>query len=199
MASPPSPRVKWVLTQDLFDKMLSFLDADRDQAGLKYEGLRRRLLKFFEWRGCLAAEDLADETLNRLAKNVAAGQQIDNLGAYCSGVARIVFLEALRARNKEQIAIRSSSEQGANVWDETTDRRLDCLSRCLEKLSEENRKLFLQYHEGEKSARIEARERLSKELGIPLNALRIRAHRIRAKLEFCVERCVSGSGTPEIK
>jgi RNA polymerase sigma factor (sigma-70 family) len=192
MAPPPSPRVKWVLTQDLFDKLLSFLDADRDQAGLKYEGLRRRLLKFFEWRGCSAREDLADETLNRLAKNIAAGEQIQNLGAYCIGVARIVFLEALRSRNRELNATRSSSESGANVRDEIAERRLECLSRCLGELSEDNRQLFLQYHQGEKSARIEARERLAKELGIPLNALRIRAHRIRAKLESCVEQCVSG-------
>jgi RNA polymerase sigma factor (sigma-70 family) len=192
MAPPPSPRVKWVLTQDLFDKLLSFLDADRDQAGLKYEGLRCRLLKFFEWRGCSAREDLADETLNRLAKNIAAGEQILNLGAYCSGVARNVFLEALRTRNRELNAIRSSPESGANVRDEIAERRLECLNECLKELTEENRRLFLQYHQGEKSARIEARERLAKELGIPLNALRIRAHRIRAKLESCVEQCVSG-------
>jgi DNA-directed RNA polymerase specialized sigma24 family protein len=192
MAPPPSPRVKWVLTQDLFDKLLSFLDADRDQAGLKYEGLRRRLLKFFEWRGWSAGADLADETLNRLAKNIAAGEQIQNLGAYCSGVARIVFLEALRSRNRELNATRPSSESGANVRDEIAERRLECLSRCLGELSEDNRQLFLQYHQGEKSARIEAREQLAKELGIPLNALRIRAHRIRTKLESCVELCVSG-------
>jgi RNA polymerase sigma factor (sigma-70 family) len=192
MAPPPSPRVKWVLTQDLFDKLLSFLDADRDQAGLKYEGLRRRLLKFFEWRGCSAREDLADETLNRLAKNIAAGEQIQNLGAYCSGVARNVFLEALRTRNRELNAIRSSPESGANVRDEIAERGLECLNQCLKELTEENRRLFLQYHQGEKSARIEARERQAKELGIPLNALRIRAHRIRAKLESCVDQCVSG-------
>lgn len=191
MASPPSPRAKWVLTQDLFDQLLSFLDADRDQAGLKYEGLRRRLLKFFEWRGCSAAEDLADETLNRLAKNIAAGEQIKNLGAYCSGVARIVFLEALRIRNRELNALRSFPQSEPNVRDKMAERSLDCLSRCLEALPEENRQLFLQYHQGEKSTRIQARERLAKELGIPLTALRIRAHRIRAKLESCVERCVS--------
>jgi RNA polymerase sigma factor (sigma-70 family) len=192
MTPPLSPKVKWVLTQDLFDKLLSFLDADRDQAGLKYEGLRRRLLKFFEWRGYSAAEDLADETLNRLAKNIAAGEQIRNLGAYSSSVARIVFLEALRSRNRELNATKSSFESGVSARDEIDEKRLDCLSRCLEELSQENRQLFLQYHQGEKSHRIEARERLAKELGIPLNALRIRAHRIRAKLESCVEQCVSG-------
>ena len=192
MAPPPSPRVKWVLTQGLFDKLLASLDADRDQAGLKYEGLRRRLLKFFEWRGCSAREDLTDETLNRLAKNIAAGEQIQNLGAYCSGVARNVFLEVLRSRNRELNAIRSYPESGASVRDEITDRRLECLNHCLEESTAENRQFFLRYHQGEKSARIEAREQLAKELGIALNALRIRAHRIRTKLESCVEQCVSG-------
>jgi RNA polymerase sigma factor (sigma-70 family) len=191
MTPPLSPKVKWVLTQDLFDKLLSFLDTDRDQAGLKYEGLRRRLLKFFEWRGCSAAEDLADEALNRLAKNIAAGEQIQNLGAYCSGVARIVFLEALRSRNRELNAT-SSFESGVSVRDDMAERRLECLNRCLDELSHEHRQLFLQYHQGEKSPRIKAREQLAKELGIPLNALRIRAHRIRTKLESCVEQCVSG-------
>jgi len=43
-----------------FDAMLRLFDADREVAAVKYENVRSRLIAFFEWRGCLSAEDLTD-------------------------------------------------------------------------------------------------------------------------------------------
>ena len=68
--------------------------------------------------------------------------------------------------------------------------RGECLSRCLQALSEESRALIIEYYDDERGKKIERRRRLAARLGIPLNALRIRAHRIRIGLEACVRECV---------
>jgi hypothetical protein len=48
----------------------------------------------------------------------------------------------------------------------------------------------LQYYQEEKRAKIEHRKRLAERLGIELNALRIRAYRIRAELYECIRLCL---------
>jgi DNA-directed RNA polymerase specialized sigma24 family protein len=77
-------------------------------------------------------------------------------------------------------------EQGGER--QLSERRLDCLERCLAELSPADRELIDQYYRGETRAKIENRRRLAEERGIPLNALRIRMLRIREKLEACVQR-----------
>src|SRR5438132_6489695 len=78
----------WVLTQDAFDRFLDSLDADRERAGEKYELLRLKLIKFFEWHDALEPEELADETVNRVARKIYEGEVIENLNAYIFGAAR---------------------------------------------------------------------------------------------------------------
>ena len=43
----------WSLTKDAFDRLLSVLDPDRNEAGLKYERIREKLTNLFRWRGRL--------------------------------------------------------------------------------------------------------------------------------------------------
>jgi len=170
---PPSPKSGWVLTQEAFDLLLSQLDTDRQQAGTKYEALRRRLVKFFEWRGCSFPEDLTDDTINRVARNVEAGEKVRDLAAYCAGVARLVFLESLRTRQQEQEALRAMPRSSGTPGGES-DQRAECLERCLSELPQESSHIIVQYYQEDKQARIEARRDLAARLGIPLNALRIR-------------------------
>ena len=66
--------------------------------------------------------------------------------------------------------------------------RIDCLRHCLQRLPDEQRELVLRYHQ--ESDHIRSRQTLSQELGIPMNALRIRVHRVRRKLEECVHECL---------
>ena len=48
---------RWQLSQEGFERLLSRLDAaDRVVAAEKYQGLRQKLQRFFEWRG---ADDCA--------------------------------------------------------------------------------------------------------------------------------------------
>jgi len=184
------PRQKWALNQEAFDKLLVAFDADRETAGRKYLEIRNNLTRFFEWRGCSFPEDHADETINRMAKRVFEGEAILNHSGYAMGVARLLLLEINKGRQREQSAL---AEIGAApdvyVPEDDDESRLTCLRSCLQTLSPDNRELILQYYQGEKGEKIENRKRLLDRLGIPVNTLRMRALRLREKLQACVEEC----------
>lgn len=188
---------EWVLTQDAFETLLNWLDSDRDQAGRKYEEIRLRLIKIFTCRGRLEAEDLADETINRVS--LKAGNLADTYegspALYFYGVAQKVQLE--HARKTRRICAESelngfagNSRQSASPVPADTEVVYQCLDECLEKLPPENRRLVLEYYQHEKQGKIVHRKHLAHELGIAVNALRIRAHRIRRILQECVHKCV---------
>lgn len=186
-------RRRWALTQEAFDKLLACLDPDREAAGVKYLEVRRNLTRFFEWRGCPFPEDHADETINRVAKRVSEGEEIRNPSAYFLGAARMLLLEIHKERAREHQAIAELTIDGAKRYEyefEEIEPRVECLRRCLKSLSEQERELILQYYHGEKSAKIEARKRLSERLGTSLNTLRMRALRLREKLFLCVADCL---------
>ena len=186
-------RQKWTLTQDAFDKLLVvFGGGDRESGSEKYLEIRGNLTRFFEWRGCSFPEDHADETINRVAKKVAEGEEILNPAGYAMGVARLLLLEVLKGRQREQSAlteIGKSSE--AYEAEDDGEGRLTCLRNCLQTLSPDNRDLILQYYQGEKSEKIQNRKKLMERLGIPVNTLRMRALRVRERLQGCVEECLS--------
>lgn len=180
------------LTPEAFETLLARLDPDREQAGQRYEEIRSRLVRLFEWRGCENPEKLADDTFDRVARRLNEGvaiQSADPFSYFC-GVAHLVYKEVLRQRDRERRA-RESEPPAVAAWppDPEADRRLDCLRTCLQRLPEEQRRLILRYHGGDD--RIQARQDLARELGIELNALRIRAHRVRRELEACVRLCLS--------
>ncbi len=182
---------KWSLTEEAFDRFLHCLDEDRDRAGEKYEDIRGGLVRFFEWRGCPFSEDRADETINRVAKKLGLGEEFRDIYTYVYGVARLVRLEALRESSRERTALEAlPHNQIPHEESEDSQTALECLKRCLERLSPENREMIEGYYQGEKSAKIEHRKRLAENLALPLNALRIRACRIREKLQVCVGSCV---------
>jgi RNA polymerase sigma factor (sigma-70 family) len=187
---------EWVLTQDGFDTLLGWLDTDRNRAGSKYETIRVRLIKIFNCRGCSDAEDLADETINRVVTRIdeiAEHYEGDPL-PYFYAVSHKVHLEYLRkAKVRQADAPAEEFKEIAAplvVMSDESDAQYECLERCLEHLPEENRKLVLEYYQHEKQAKIAHRKRLASQMGIAVNALRIRAHRIRVVLEECVHDCV---------
>jgi DNA-directed RNA polymerase specialized sigma24 family protein len=190
--APATPRRKWTLTQVAFDQLLAKLDVDRERAGEIYLEIRNNLVRFFEWRGCPLPEDHADETLNRVAKRVAEGEEILNPKGYCLGIARMLVLEINKDRGKEQQALAELANTPALVAAEASesDGRIDCLRDCLETLSANNRELITQYYQGERGEKIENRKRLVEQFGVPVNTLRMRALRLRERLLACVEDCL---------
>jgi DNA-directed RNA polymerase specialized sigma24 family protein len=194
--SATTEKAKWSLTREAFDKLLNAFSPDRDEAAAKYELMRRKLVRYYEWRGIEPADEYADETLNRTARRIDEGQIIDNLMSYIYAVARLVFMEALKSRERAHVPLPDVPPPNlhAKPLEETEpEPRVVCLDECLESLPVENRKLIIDYYQEERRAKIELRQELADRLAIPLNALRIRAHRIRITLEQCINRCVEAS------
>lgn len=184
-------RQKWTLTRDAFDSLLTVLGKDRDSAAEKYLEIRSNLVRFFEWRGTSFPDDHADETLNRVAKRIAAGEEVRNPSSYSLGVARMVLLETIKERAREQIRLKETAQNEFSSNESTdSEERLECLRKCLHTLSDDNRELIVHYYQGEKGTKIDNRKRLVERLGISVNTLRMRALRLREKLQGCVENCL---------
>lgn len=179
------------LNKDEFDNLLAHLDPDRDRAGEKYLTIWRKLVKFFEGRKCLHPEEHADDTMSRIARQLTEGKPIDNISTYAIGVARMIMLEIYSKQKKERLALNQMAASQPDPEDQASDnRRFDCFDICMKELTPEDRELISQYYDEEKYINKENRKRLAEQLGIPLNALRIRAYRIRLKLEVCIDACL---------
>ncbi len=176
----------WTLSPEALGRFLLLLDADIIEAGRQYECLRAKLIRLFEWRGCRIAEDLADESLNRVIRRVEQGLELGDgdVPRFSAGVAHRVFLEHLREVKRQPGAHDAPAVAPRH---ETTDLRLVCLEQCLDRLSNEERDLVIRYYAGPSDARIRNRKTLAKEMGVAANTLRIRVFRIRNKLEQWIE------------
>ena len=171
------------------ERLLGLLDPDPAKAATEYEALRTRLTRLFEWRGARDPEALVDETISRVARRLEDGVEIrasDPYRYFC-GVAHMVFKEMLRQRRRERkLEDPANWPQEHFLPEEPEDPRMEVLRECLEDLDDEQRELILEYHRGEGRERIENRRAIAARLDTPLNALRIRVHRIRTKLERAV-------------
>lgn len=184
------------LSAEAFGALLDRLDPARDRAGERYEDLRLRLVKFFEWRRAAAPDELADETMDRVGRRLLdePGLLPQSWPAYVHGFARNVLRESWKGRTDVPHLDRHATATPAAPDDDSKERALECLDRCLSALPEESRRLVLDYYREHDGAQIEHRRRIAEEHGIPLNALRLRVHRIRARLDTCVHGCVAGPG-----
>jgi DNA-directed RNA polymerase specialized sigma24 family protein len=181
------------ISQSAFDGFLAALHPDREKAGVEYEDLRKRIIKFFEWRVCASPEDLADETINRVMEKAAASE-IGDCRSYAFGVAKFVYLESRRAEAKSEVVDENlSSGPSASPYGGEDDRRQSCLERCLDKLPPASRSMILQYYANDKQAKIDHRRRIAEQFNISINALRIKTLRIRSSLEECVLRCLENN------
>jgi DNA-directed RNA polymerase specialized sigma24 family protein len=190
------------LTGDAFAGLLAFLDADAERAAAEYERLRQRLMKLFRWRGCLAPEEYADATLDRVARMLADGVQIHSSNKYAvvHGVALNLLREHWRDADRQRKALDSApAPRDPERPDEALSRiaeagreaaRVRCLQRCLRRMPDASRSLIRRYYaEGDVLDKAQ-RKQIAGELGISVNTLRVRAHRIRSEVGRCVESCL---------
>jgi DNA-directed RNA polymerase specialized sigma24 family protein len=185
------------LSREAFESLLARLDPDPDRAGERYETLRLRLVKFFHWRQAPFPEDLADETIDRVSQRLRDDPSVEpqSWPAYVHAFARNVLREHWKEQARHPpgpLAVASEPPLEA----ESRERQLECLDRCLAALPEESRLVILRYYRLQGGAQIDVRRQLAQEHGIPLNALRLRVHRIRGRLEACVRGCVARSEAP---
>jgi DNA-directed RNA polymerase specialized sigma24 family protein len=183
----PDTKLKKEVTRKKFESFLEWLSPQSDSAGEEYERLRFRLCTFFSQRRCSFADELADETINRVILK-SSEEKIENKLAYCYGVARNVYLESLR---KERIHLNVDEMVIAAKAPEEQSFSRECLDKCLAELSPESRNLILDYFSEVKLAKIELHRRISERLEMTQTALRMRVMRIKQKLKICVQECTS--------
>jgi DNA-directed RNA polymerase specialized sigma24 family protein len=193
----------WALTHNALHQLLLWLDEGADSSGEKYLEMRRRLVAYFDRKNCLSPDELADETLNRVARRLEEEGAITGLAPahYCYTTAKFVFLEYLRRIERHQVNLEDVplSSPAASVLvaspaaDDATApeaQRQDCFAQCLQNLEPDNRELIIQYYHGQQRTKIENRRAMAARLGITMNALSIRACRLRDRLEACVKGCM---------
>ena len=190
--TPPSPH-RWIPTQQSFEKLLAAFASDRDEAGKYYEKTRVKLLRYFERHDITDGDRYVDETLDRVMRRLDEGEVIGNITAYIYTVASFVRLEAWKQQEQMRNAASEIQRTAVVIHQHDTDpnpRQL-CFDACLRKLPLETRILIRDYYSEEGSLKIKLRKQMAQRLGIRLNALRIRAHKIRISLETCVRDCLS--------
>lgn len=197
-----SHKGNWTLAPGAFQSLLSWLDEGKDSAGQSYLEMRRRLVAYFDRKNCPEPDELADETFNRVTRRL---EQEEALGSeaparYCYIVARYVFMEYLRSARVNEVAldvvtignaVSSFTPNELEYERSNRERSLSCLDQCMTKLEPSNRELIIGYYFGVRRTKIENRRTLAARLGLSVNALAIRACRIRNRLEVCVESCIS--------
>jgi RNA polymerase sigma factor (sigma-70 family) len=189
------------LTTPAFNRLLQWLDNGVDSHGERYLEMRRRLVCYFDRRNRPTAEDLADETLDRIAETLQkdGAIAITPPAKYCYTVARFVLLEDFRREHKQLRLDETSSSSVVTTTSarslepaesiEIQEQRLECLDHCLQALNPDQRALVIEYYGDARRQRIERRREMAKRLGITMNALSIRISRIRTALEGSVESC----------
>jgi len=187
------------LTPDTFAALLAWLDDGVESNGERYIDVRRRLASYFDRRNRPAADDLADMTLTRVAITLAQDGVIATRppARYCFAVAKYVLLEDLRRarrlvpfdESRATEATGVASHGAAAAERDAREHRLDCLDACLQTLKPEQRELIVEYYAESRQKKIQRRRELAMRLGISMNALAIRAWRIREGLMACVTQC----------
>jgi RNA polymerase sigma factor (sigma-70 family) len=193
------------LTPEAFARFLSWLDADPARAPTEYERLRRRIARFFASRGCHKADELADQVFDRVVARIETLQ--DRYSGECAhylyGVARNVHHEYVR---REAAEARYASEVRPPRYPHAPageprdkEREQPCLERCLAALTDDERRLIVQYYQTDPSTKAADRRLLAGRHGLTADTLRQRTHRLRERLKACLKRCVEGDGDPSVK
>jgi DNA-directed RNA polymerase specialized sigma24 family protein len=195
-------RLERVLTPRAFERLLAWLDDGSESNGETYLEMRHRLVLYFDRRNRPFPDDLADDTLNRIAWTLEEQGTIAVRppARFCYVIARFVLLEDARRREHTHVSLsgprrvekpRHDAARTAEEDEGTARReqRLDCLDGCIETLPSEQRTLIVEYYRDERRAKIDRRRAMAAALRITMNALCVRASRIRDTLESCVDDC----------
>lgn len=197
MDEAPVHKKEWVLTGQAFEKLLALFEADPDIAGVKYEEMRRRLRKFFEWNRANDPDELVDETFDRAARRIDEGVEVRNLASYLTGIARLLLREywvshenRMQEIEDEPVGVDTRMNPGDEEDRDETDQRFECLENCSGSLAPRERQRIVDYYSGEKREKINNRIGMAREEGVTLGNLRVRMLRLRERLEKCILECV---------
>lgn len=178
---------------ETFHQFLYRLDSDFDSAGKRYEEIRQKLIRFFEWNESSRGHELADEVLDRVAWKIK-NENIHDVMSFTWGVAKNVLRESRRRWFElgvddlpPELSPRVAHPEIRILNEGEKLRRLKCLRCCMQRLSFSERELFLQYEYYQtKPGRT---LQLAQAMGLSIGALQTRAHRIKQKIEQCTLKC----------
>src|SRR2546425_440749 len=139
-------------------------------------------------QAALARAGLNLDSLTRAAARRVADIQATYVGdqaIYFLGVMNNVHHEYLKQPKLRLIEISDDSDERERIH--------LCLDNCLERLAPQSRQIIERYYAENKRAKIDLRKRIAREFGISLNTLRLRALRIRARLQTCIKKCLEVS------
>lgn len=181
---------EWALTKEEFDRFIEWLDEDRDQAAAKYEVNRRRLITFFNCRGCNDPDSLADETINRVIRKLPSFSPTDEKAKIFYGFAKFVYLEQLRIIDPVPLTefLKLEVLPGIDIEQEHI---YQCLGLCLQKQPSERQKMFTAYYLVEKNEKVEHHRKLAEEIGLTIDGLRKRIFDLKKKLGDCIKNCLN--------
>ena len=171
------------MSQEAFDRLLALLDTDRDTAAQAYEKIHYKLTRFFDLGRASDPEKLFDETMDRVARRIQDGVEIpsNDPGRFINGVARNVLREDQRWQARR-------FDPPPPPPPPPAEDVLRCLEEGKKRLSTEECELISLYYCGDCLKK--TRKELAEKLYCTLNALRIRASRVRCKLEGYVKECL---------
>jgi DNA-directed RNA polymerase specialized sigma24 family protein len=191
------------LNPDQFEVLLKQLSPDRDLAGARYEQLRRRLVTILTYRGCPHPEEIADETMDRVARRlteIPTGTEIGDPTRFVFGVAWNVAREWMR--RQRTVPLPDGWDPPNRVESEMRAQESEvghgCLDRCLRCLPRQDRDVIVTYYQEQGLVKIRHRAMVARQLKISSNALRLRIHRITLRLRECVFHCVDTARPGEI-
>ena len=177
-----------------FEALLRLFSDNREEAGKFYEAVRRRLVQFFLSKQCDHAEQLADETLNRVARKADTFDPAKSVtpATFVFGFASKVYLEYWRTPERTDLPLDGHAIHTTEAPEEIVrdDRDFDCLDACLQQLSVDDRDLVIKYYSKEGPDKIELRRHLAEFLGVSLDVLHVKVFRIRKNLRKCVNNCL---------
>ena len=189
-----------------FEKLLAWLSPDIVLAVRKYKEIYSSLVEFFRSNGCNHPTELADKTIDRVCTKLSRGEKIVNAEpkAYFLAVSRYILKEYWRQQSKISLTTEEISEffvtlendrnrQSEEHTLQVANKRLDCMKACVLQLATQDRRLIINYAQGEKTNKIANRRKLAKQIEISEEVLRTKVHRIRNRLKACLENCLKQS------
>ena len=145
-------------------------------------------------KGFSDAEDLADETINRVMKKLPEIQDtyVGEPARYFHGVSRYIIREMMR---RKEVAV--EEVPGVSAEAEVHSDEYDCLLKCLRFLPSDRRELILDYYIYDGRDKIVQHQHMAKERGLTDGALRGQTHQVRRTLENCIRQCIESMRTNE--
>ncbi len=187
-------RENYVLQQQDFDSLLGLFSGDKEEAGRMYEKQRCGLIRYFLFKGCSNPQDLADETLNRVASRVSSYDPAKQAtpSTYIYGFALNILREyqrgaGVRETQLDPVHLSGSSNDASDADD--AEMTAVCLHECLGGLRSNDRDMIVEYYSRSRQEKIDLRRRMAERLGCRPEVLYTRAFRIKSVLRECVEKC----------